>query len=523
MKEQNKTLAQSSLWRLTRQFYSEAAEKAWMQSETAKIEQEAQPVPFYMTSNPLIASRWAEIVFHYYLYSQSQNSGAPFTICELGAGTARFAFLFIRHFLKLLDKLEKKNHPVKIILCDLSAAVIEHWRKNPLLKPYFDSGLLETSTVLIDEKFEKITTSSGRCISGQSPLEGYSVFMGGYLFDTLIHDGYWSDPDGCGALLFDVDDLDKETALGRLHHAKIEYKRSSEVKITDPQILSLCRRYGEAACAKGLDFTVPIGAIELCDRLKTFSTMGTLILSGDQGYSNMQQLFGEKSIEFGRHGTISLPVNYDAYSYLQSLRSASVYLSDSARHKFIECVSVHQAEPSEAFSRLEHSLERILNSFDVENYWQLVEQLHSIQEPSENSFSLDLTYLLLKLGKADPINFFFWMPSIFDKMPAATDQQRDQWEKLLQEVVDQFFVIEEKEVDLLLNAGALCAKVQMWDVATSFFEKGLLYQSKRADLHFNLGICYQQKSDQQRAALHFLQAEKIDPSFSLEERGLLKK
>lgn len=521
MREEGKRLSESCLWTLTQQFYRESAERAWIQSETEKMEKDAQPVPFYMTSNPLIASRWAQIVYHYYRSCQKQNQGSPFTIFELGAGTGRFAYLFVKALLELLPK--NSNHPIKIILCDLSEEVIAKWRDNPLLKPYFDSGLIDSACVVVDENFQQITTSSGKKISKDAPLEGAAVFLAGYLFDTLVHEGFWVSKDQCGPLLFDVDDKEKECALARLHHAQIDYRRDQESPIDlsgEGELSLLCRHYQKelAQTSTTLDFTVPVGALNLCERLQSFAKEGTLILSGDQGYSNMTELLGQTKIEFGRHGTISLPVNYHAYARIASLRGAKTYLSATARHKFIECVQMKHVLPNELLFPLEQEIERVLNTFDVENYWQIVEQI----EPKEKSvLSLELYYLLLKLGKADPINFFFWMPSIFEQLEGASNVQRAQWEELFKKIAENFFVIESSEVDLVLNAGALCTQSAMFDAAISFFQRGVLYAPSRAEFHFNLGICFLQKQEKETAALHFMQAEQIDPNFSLEARGLL--
>ena len=244
------TLANSCLWSLTNEFYAHSGQKAWIKTEMEKIDAKAPPVPFYMTSNPLIAHRWAAIAYAYYLYTQNVRPGSPFYLFELGAGTARFAYLFIQRFLHLLKTGShdpEKAHPIKIVLCDLSDQVIQHWSNSVLLAPYFKSGLLESAEVLIDEKFEKIVTSGGKEISRQNPLDGFGMFMGGYLLDTLKHDAFWVDPQSRGKLLFNVqlgeDNTPSNSALSKLMNAQITYERSEPEQMTNQEIASLCDHY----------------------------------------------------------------------------------------------------------------------------------------------------------------------------------------------------------------------------------------------------------------------------------------
>ncbi len=79
--------SQSVLWDWQERYFAEKGVEAWRQGE----------VPHYVTSNPTMASSYAEMVFafwrdHQCLKRQDINPDEPLYICELGAGSGRFAF-----------------------------------------------------------------------------------------------------------------------------------------------------------------------------------------------------------------------------------------------------------------------------------------------------------------------------------------------------------------------------------------------------------------------------------------------
>src|SRR6478609_8029147 len=89
-------LSQSLIWRLQRDFYAQRGLKAWNEDL----------VPSYITNNPFIAEIYAGIVaaFLQDCMSAAQLSPEnPLRILELGAGTGKFSYLFLRKLTALLQ------------------------------------------------------------------------------------------------------------------------------------------------------------------------------------------------------------------------------------------------------------------------------------------------------------------------------------------------------------------------------------------------------------------------------------
>lgn len=520
--EENELLSRSKLWNLVKDFYVDAGKDAW----------DHQGVPFYITSNPMIAYRWAQIVFHYYLAVNrmfpSYHNSEPFYIFELGAGTGRFAYLFLKFFTQLVSQAQNKTQsllPFKYVMCDLSPKMLDFWSSHPHLKPFIDAGIVDMARVDAAE-LSTITLMRGEKISSGS-LSLPAVFLSGYFYDTLEHEAFRIGEEDEFELRFSssIDaNLSQTAAYEVLKNFHYEY---SPFALSDNHALSAENEFMQKLLAyyraqlknhavDQFDFTVPVGALVCNERIKTFSKEACLILSADQGFASFEDHLDFSSIELGRHGTISCPVNYEAYKLYEELKGSEVVLSESARHKLVECALFHSQKTHNYQSVIRMSQE-LFNHFDCENYWRI---FNACAKDPQNS-SLDELYFLLKLGYYDPINFFSVLPSLSSKLAQASPSEHKQWKCVFAKVLELFFAVNKQEVDLLLNTGALAFSLGWLDLAQTYFQKGLEIDSQRADLHFNLGLTQFQQGNKDGAMLCFITAEKLDPAFSLEARGLI--
>ena len=89
-------LSRSMVWRLQRTFYSDQGIDAWSRSR----------VPQSVTTSPIIARAYARIVLGYWRDIQSiLEPSQPLYLVELGAGSGRFAYRFLKALTALLDEV----------------------------------------------------------------------------------------------------------------------------------------------------------------------------------------------------------------------------------------------------------------------------------------------------------------------------------------------------------------------------------------------------------------------------------
>src|SRR6185369_11831847 len=86
--EENQRLSESLLWRLQRNYFERQGIEAWRSGA----------VPHHITSSPFIADAYAKVVMGF-LRDWKLDRRAPIYIVELGSGSGRFAYAFLKKFL----------------------------------------------------------------------------------------------------------------------------------------------------------------------------------------------------------------------------------------------------------------------------------------------------------------------------------------------------------------------------------------------------------------------------------------
>ena len=90
--EQQQRLSRSLLWRLQRNYFEHYGIEAWRSGA----------VPHHITSSPFIADAYARMVLGF-LRDLSVDHSQPVYIVELGSGSGRFSYLFLKKFLSLIE------------------------------------------------------------------------------------------------------------------------------------------------------------------------------------------------------------------------------------------------------------------------------------------------------------------------------------------------------------------------------------------------------------------------------------
>src|SRR5438132_8998 len=132
--ESGMPLAQSMVWQLQRTFYADQGVAAWSQSG----------VPQSITNSPIIARAYARIVLGFLRdMSAELNPNEPVYIVELGAGSGRFAYRFLKAFTALREETSDADQRFTYVLTDAAPSVLDYWRDNPRLQPFVAAGVLD--------------------------------------------------------------------------------------------------------------------------------------------------------------------------------------------------------------------------------------------------------------------------------------------------------------------------------------------------------------------------------------------
>src|SRR5687767_13921919 len=143
--EEKLRLSQSLLWQAQRHFFERQGIEAWRH----------RIVPHYITNNPYLANTYARLVFAFLPDCQAVTAtpgeggfppldlSQPLYIIELGSGSGRLAFHFLKNFLPLFNHSALKEIPIKFVLTDFAEQTLAFWQSHRSLQPFLASGHLD--------------------------------------------------------------------------------------------------------------------------------------------------------------------------------------------------------------------------------------------------------------------------------------------------------------------------------------------------------------------------------------------
>lgn len=298
--EEGVRLSESRLWEMQRGAYVDFGPRSWTH----------EGVPFQITSNAYVARQYAEIAAEFVARC---NERVQFL--ELGTGSGKFAFLFLKHLVRLLEERGISSDRVCYYLSDLAEKNVEFWRSHPCFQSFFARGILRAF------RFDPLVEE----FAGDAPL----FVIGNYFFDSISQD------------LFRVE-------YGQLFEGRISLKGGETINSlresyayvpldgvdpypNNPDWGFVLWEYAKEELEA--NFLFPVGAFDVIDRLIS-SQRRVVFLIGDKGFSTLEQLKSWVDPHLNRHGTFSFPVNFHALSKYVVKRGGEVLSPASPRSSF---------------------------------------------------------------------------------------------------------------------------------------------------------------------------------------------
>src|SRR3990167_529002 len=177
--EKNIPFSQASLWRDQKRYYGEKGIAAW-----------DDDVPFYITSNPYIAQKYAQLAIAFledWIKAHPLAAEKTFYFLELGAGTGQFSFYFLKNLLSLQQTLKLEAIKICYVMSDISETPFEFWEKHPALQPYLTTGMLDF-TVYDLYHSENFTLHRAKKTITKNILENPLIIIANYIFDSIATD-----------------------------------------------------------------------------------------------------------------------------------------------------------------------------------------------------------------------------------------------------------------------------------------------------------------------------------------------
>lgn len=499
--DQHCRLSESVLWDLQQLAYFDFGPKAWGE----------KGVPFYLTSNPLIAKQFTACIVAYIqdrlLYDNPSEIDLrePLYIFDLGAGSGRLGYLILKSLIPAIKETLSEEVTICYVMTDMVESNLEFLKSHPYLKPFVQSGNLDFASYTHTTSAPLKLQVSGKTLQSASIINPIAVICT-YYFDTVPQDLFKARQgkleEGRIALEVNGKSIEgRKLSSEMISHLKATFSYR-EVNNPEhyypglPEFNMLLLQY--VSLFENSPFLFPIGGLLSLRYFSELSKGRMLLLAGDQGVATEEDVreWGEPQIF--KHASFSMAVSYHLLAlYFQNLGGCA-FLTDLPHPKYvILCGALGKS--SQESPHLSWVFKEEFGLLEPVDYWLLTDLEPDIVE----RLSLKQLILLVKLGNWDSVNFHAFFSSIMNKLMRADPQEIRFLKKAIFHVWENFYPVNPKEGDFVMNLGVLLFHMKFYKDALFLFLKAKEISGGRAALFKNIAHCYKALGNLELAEQYF--------------------
>ncbi len=503
--ESDRPLSQSMLWRLQRTFYEQHAIDAWREAS----------LPHHITCNPALARSVAEVVVAFVrdgLATGRVDPAKPVYIVELGAGTGRFGFLFLKALLMLRAPGGLAALDLRYVMTDFAAANLALWRASPALAPFFADRVLDAALFDAEHDDRLVLGASGAEI-GPGSLENPVVVLANYVLDAISQDAFRIEHGRLHEVLISVGTTEPDVDLARadaLTALRFGYRHEPIAVASEPyaesELSAILADY--AATLGDTTLLFPTTALRALRRLAALSRRGMLLVSGDKGSTTASELADRDDPGFVVHkGCFSLSVNYHAIAEWFRRAGGVALTSDRcglSLHVLAGVLGVPSGELGETRLAYERGFARA--SYD--------DLFHITCALRDRADSLRIGELLsaIRLSDDDPHLLRDCLQALTAQLPTASAGQRDELAGAVERAWSSYFHIGEA-MDLAFELAVFLALLDRPAPALRLFGESLRLFGDDPRTFWNIALCQLQLGRHDEASESLSRAWRIDPTF----------
>lgn len=499
--EQHKKFSQSALWRLQREYFDKEGINAWVNQ-----------VPFYITSNPFIAMCYAKIVLAFMQDWAEKNPDAknhPFYIMELGTGSGRFSYYFVKSLLELMSALKINDLKFCYIMSDFTKHNIKYWESHPALKPLLEQGYMDFA--LFDMETERPVTLIRQNIRLTpevlvNPLTAFA----NYIFDTISHDAFTVHESKLYELLFSLSTDEKNMEHNRpvdMEQISVDYhihEMKNPAYYNDPHLDSILEGYKKALTSTS--FLFPIGSIHAIKFLKKLANDKLFILSTDKGYSTVESLdnLGHPAISF--HGSFSMMVNFHAIGEYFKNSGGDAFLQTP--RKGIRTSVFSSGFKLDSLTKTWHAIDEWVEKFSPADYFSLHSRMRdSYQEVTQ----LDIIASHMELAGWDPHIYLRISGHVTSLIESSDSETVEFIAKNMPRLAANYYYMPKTEC-ILFEIGVFFHAIKNHEQALKYYQLAKEYVGEQFGLFYNMALCQHHLGKNEDALVTFQHAATLDPT-----------
>jgi tetratricopeptide (TPR) repeat protein len=516
--EEKQRLSQSLLWQAQRHFFERQGIEAWRQ----------RIVPHYITNNSYLANTYARLVFAFLRDCQAVtvapgeggfpplNLSQPLYIIELGSGSGRLAFHFLKNFLPLFNRSALKEIPIKFVLTDFAEQTLAFWQTHRSLQPFLASGHLDFAHFDAEQTQELYLRQSGETIS-PATLKNPLILLANYFFDSIPQDAFYIEAGQLDEYLVTTISLEAETDFARpdlLQQIEVSYERRPTTAdyYDEPDLNHILRSYQHRL--KDTVLLFPHVALRCLRYFRELSSGRLLLISADKGYSREEDLQGRGDPHLNLHGSFSMMVNYHAIGEYFRLHEGQVHLTGYRPANLNISAFLLGQQP---FIETAQAFYEACEQGGPDDFFHLKQGL----EKHYGELTLPQLLAALRLSRWDTNLFLGCFPTLLELAETASQTWRKELHQAIEQVWDHYYPLGE-EKDLAFNLGLLLYALDDYPEALKFFNLSLHEESPDPRTLYNIAVCYHALNQPKVALKYLRQTVTLDPSLESAQALRLK-
>ena len=491
--EQHKRFSQSALWRMQREYFDKEGINAWVNQ-----------VPFYITSNPFIANCYAQLVLAFIRdwtkkYPDSRNH--PFYIMELGTGSGRFSYYFVKTLKKLLARVDMADVKFCYIMSDFTKHNMQYWEKHSALQPFVESGLIDFAMYDMEAERPLTLVKQNIRLSPEVLVNPLTVFAN-YIFDTISHDSFAVHEGKLYELLLTLSTDEKNMENNRpvdMEKIAVDYS-VHEIKNAyygDPHLDNVLDIYKKSLTESS--FLFPIGSFHAIKFLKKLSNNKLFIVSTDKGHSTVESLdrLGHPSISF--HGSFSMMVNFHAIAEYFKNSGGDAFLQTSRKG-----IKTSVFASGFKFSEMPETAAAVndwVEGFSPSDYFTL----HRRMSDSFQDCALETIASHMQLSGWDPHIYLKLTNRVTALIEESDNDTIHFMAANMPKMAENYYHMPKTEC-ILFEIGVFFHAIKHYDQAEKYYKMAHPYVGEQFGLYYNMALCQHHLGDNEAALKNFKQA-----------------
>lgn len=497
--EQNVCLSQSLLWKYQRDYFTKKGINAWANGE----------VPFYVTSNVLIAYCYAQFALRFIqdsLRNKTINPEKPIYFTELGSGSGKISYLFLQKLTEFLKTYHLDHLKICYVITDFTDSNVAFWQSQPNFKDFLAQGILDFAIFQIGTKHD-LHLIHHNIVLGENSSENPIIAIGNYIFDTVEHDSFRIE-DGVleeGVVTTKTpEDNVTETGVGTLDRLMTDfyYRKVEMPYYNNPAMDNVLTEYLQLV--QNGSFLVPTGAVQCITNLRRLCNDKLLLISADKGYSSVESLKNLGTPHIAFHGSFSMMVNFDFIGrYFKHIGGDALVAEDHDGMKTsLFCLGQKFCDlPETSWANEQFNTHLSTKEFlELKNF--LIRDIFEL--------TLEQIIALLRFSYWDSDIFYSVAPQLIRLVGQASPELLTLVRQGLKEVWRVYYYIRNIK-NIPLELAHVYMQMRDYDDAIFFYQKTVDWFGETSAIYFDMALCHYFNNNSPAALECFQKSLAVNP------------